>query len=433
MAEDQTKPISMLILLILLGLILSCCSTQNNSHQLKFSGKTTTSILSFGSHASTTVTKTYPHYSSTTTTYPPNIRTIGFLPQTATFVSTEIGWVIGIDPFKCFNSPTCVAIESTQDGGTTWSQPDYNLPEIFTLDTIKGIKFYNSTEGWVYGKFGLFQTNDGGSTWTNVTIPSFNNSSSIHDIAVGQNNLYLLDTDDGVCTTNYSSPCNFIGKVISLNLNNESVFDIPITTKTQSYFVLTSNLLISAYNNWAMVDFGTESEIYETFNNGATWTQMTVPTCPFTGMAGFTIVNFESENIALVCIADMGMHHGSSAIYLSHDSGSTFTQIEDQEYDVLFGLIVMSSPDKLLIELDSPASPPEIEEISPTNSATVPVNQNLIGEGDSVSDLGTISPQVSYFISEMPTLAIEIPNSNYDYMYMTFDGGNSWEKLNLTP
>ena len=202
MTEGHAKPFRLLILLFLTGIILSCCSTQNNSHQLKFIGKTSTSILPFGFRAPTTVTEPFSHYSSTTTTYPPNIRTIGFLPQEATFVSTEIGWVIGIDPFKCFSSPTCVTIESTQNGGTTWSQPDYNLPEIFTLDTIKGIKFFSSTEGWVYGKFGLFQTNDGGSTWTKVTIPSFSNNSSIHDIAIGQNNLYLLEANYNPTTCN---------------------------------------------------------------------------------------------------------------------------------------------------------------------------------------------------------------------------------------
>jgi hypothetical protein len=432
MAEDQTKPISMLILLILLGLILSCCSTQNNSHQLKFSGKTTTSILSFGSHASTTVTKTYPHYSSTTTTYPPNIRTIGFLPQTATFVSTEIGWVIGIDPFKCFNSPTCVAIESTQDGGTTWSQPDYNLPKIFTLDAINGIKFLNSSEGWVYGKFGLFQTNNGGLTWSKITLPSFNNNSFISDIAVGQNNLYILDTNFTTCPANEPSPCKFIGKVISLNLNNESINDISLVSKTLTYYLLASPILIDAYNNWAMVDFGTESEIYQTFNNGITWTQMKVPPCPTFSGPEFTIVNFESENIALVCSSDMGMHQGTTAIYLSNNSGSTFTQIEHKNIGVLFGLIVMSSPDQLVIELDAPA-PPDIEVISPTSTTWVSVDQQHLQDGTSVSDLGMITSQVGYFISEIPTLAIEIPNNNYDYMYMTFDGGNSWEKLNLTP
>ena len=432
MAEDQTKPISMLILLILLGLILSCCSTQNNSHQLKFSGKTTTSILSFGYHAPTTVTETYPPYSSTPTTYPPNIRTIGFLPQTASFVSTEIGWVIGIDPFKCFNSPTCVAIESTQDGGTTWSQPDYNLPKIFTLDAINGIKFLNSSEGWVYGKFGLFQTNNGGLTWSKITLPSFNNNSFISDIAVGQNNLYILDTNFTTCPANEPSPFKFIGKVISLKLSNESINDISLVSKTLTYYLLASPILIDAYNNWAMVDFGISSEIYETFNNGITWTQMKVPKCPPLGGPEFTIVNFESENIAYVCSADMGMFQGPSAIYLSHNSGNTFTQIEHKEYGGLFGLTVMSSPDQLLIELISPA-PPSIVEISPTTITSEYVDQSDMTGGASASDLGMITSQVGYFISEIPTDAIGMPNSNYDYMYMTFDGGNSWKKINLTP
>ena len=91
----------------------------------------------------------------------------------------------------------------------------------------------------------------------------------------------------------------------------------------------------------------------------------------------------------------------------------------------------MSSPDQLLIELDSPA-PPCFEEISPNKTTLVRIVPHVLGDGTSVSDLGMITSQIGYFISEKPTDAIDIQDNNYDYMYMTFDGGNSWKQVNLT-
>jgi hypothetical protein len=77
-----------------------------------------------------------------------------FEPQSYTFVSTRVGWVLGTD----------LSIRHTVDGGTNWTK--INSPKITggLAQYVRGIRFANAQDGWVYGA-GLWSTHDGGDHW----------------------------------------------------------------------------------------------------------------------------------------------------------------------------------------------------------------------------------------------------------------------------
>lgn len=93
------------------------------------------------------------------------------------FVDHSIGWIfanIGKNQDREF-----IGLYTTHDGGLTWSlmvsSDSVNLP---SKGGKNGVVFRNATEGWISGSNTrdepdtlLWQTYDGGNTWTKVTLP----------------------------------------------------------------------------------------------------------------------------------------------------------------------------------------------------------------------------------------------------------------------
>ncbi len=80
--------------------------------------------------------------------------------QQVTFVDTLHGWAVGND--AAFNS----AMLATSDGGASW-QRQPNAPA-----NVREVSFASASVGWALGGQSLFATSNGGSTWTQQTIPS---------------------------------------------------------------------------------------------------------------------------------------------------------------------------------------------------------------------------------------------------------------------
>ena len=96
----------------------------------------------------------------------------GFEPISATFVSSQDGWVLG--SVRCA-SGRCPAIGQTTDGGARWNPinaPQTTVgsdPVTFVGTGIATLRFANANDGWAYGPE-LWATHDGGTTWKVVTI-----------------------------------------------------------------------------------------------------------------------------------------------------------------------------------------------------------------------------------------------------------------------
>ena len=96
----------------------------------------------------------------------------GFRAQSATFVSSDQGWVLGSAP--CATAP-CTAVVRTSDDGGSWAgipAPTDGLENPRSGSTVptgvSEIRFADNLNGWVFGP-DLWSTHDGGEMWSHTT------------------------------------------------------------------------------------------------------------------------------------------------------------------------------------------------------------------------------------------------------------------------
>jgi photosystem II stability/assembly factor-like uncharacterized protein len=89
-------------------------------------------------------------------------------PLSATFVSPSQGWVlISVSCGRAF----CLQLQHTTDGGSRWTVvPSPQLASPAVAGQVRGVRFADSQDGWVYGSR-LFATHDGGRSWRAVALP----------------------------------------------------------------------------------------------------------------------------------------------------------------------------------------------------------------------------------------------------------------------
>jgi hypothetical protein len=126
-----------------------------------------------GTNGSASAAPTAPAPRPTPVTEPSGPVPANFQPSSVTFVSPDIGWVIGQagTPGKCANKSDpyiCTSIARTDDAGKTWHggpAPSTTGPD--GPKGVSGIRFLNGVDGWAFGPE-LWATHDMGRTWQQV-------------------------------------------------------------------------------------------------------------------------------------------------------------------------------------------------------------------------------------------------------------------------
>src|SRR5450759_5162413 len=114
-----------------------------------------------------------PSPTPSATSVSPDAIPADFQPLSVTFVSADMGWVLG--SASC-GSNTCPVVVRTLDGGRTWQRsaaPDTSLVATGDYQAGSGVsnlRFADPLDGWAFGP-GLWATHDGGKTWKQLTIP----------------------------------------------------------------------------------------------------------------------------------------------------------------------------------------------------------------------------------------------------------------------
>ena len=113
-----------------------------------------------------------------------------FFLDAVTFVSPEIGWVVGLD-LRSLGMDGLIL--HTENGGKTWQRQ-----ESHTANFLDDVFFISETEGWIVGKEGLvLHTKDGGQNWrpqrteTRTDLKAIYISSRNSGWVVGQNGTIL--------------------------------------------------------------------------------------------------------------------------------------------------------------------------------------------------------------------------------------------------
>jgi hypothetical protein len=123
----------------------------------------------------------------------------GFVPMSVTAVNATTYWVLGHAP--C-GSGTCAAVAKTTDGGKSFTEvgapssaAGSDAPgnsDVYGPNIVSDIRFGDGQNGWAFGG-GLWQTTDGGLTWSRVpTLDPTVQQSGVQRLAAANNRAWAI-------------------------------------------------------------------------------------------------------------------------------------------------------------------------------------------------------------------------------------------------
>jgi len=278
------------------------------------------------------------------TTYLDNLQTINFINETE-------GWIVGINSDDV-NKSTLV---HTTDGGLTWSVMNTDL-DIHHAGSVSApyIQFYNSTDGYMIGKYDvalggnkLKYTTNKGQTWTVINgsaigtwdVVAVNSTNAVyigHNVYGHNNNSVLYQISNSsheiTKTVDLPSSLDFYAKV-DMELSEDGTINVPVsrvninsslymarsvdygTTWTYNEIELDAIYNIdfpSDNTGYVIGDIGLNPTFYKTIDGGITWTKKSLP---------ISFVHhdfFDAEN---------GLGINQDQIYKTTDGGETWTEV----------------------------------------------------------------------------------------------------------
>ncbi len=243
----------------------------------------------------------------------------GFRPQSVTFVSAGLGWVLGFAPCS---SPPCTSVLRTRDGGRRWRGipaprvrlagplPGFN----YTHGNVSLLRFADSRDGWAFGP-DLQSTHDGGAHWHAVSLPGAR--PSVIDLATAGGLTDAVMRQRGGAVSLYST-------VVHADRWR------PVLSLPSSQYV-GDQLVLHGHAGWVLSTTGTEEgpasfTLYAT-TDGEHWARRTVP-CARAVNDGDIRLDDEAalaaastRDLILICAGDLGLGGSQKRAYVSHDAG----------------------------------------------------------------------------------------------------------------
>jgi photosystem II stability/assembly factor-like uncharacterized protein len=353
------------------------------------------------------------------------------------FISDEVGWALrgGWDYFH-LSQPNLLL--KTYDFGRTWSEIDISE---FDGTYIREIEFVSDSIGWLLAgdePTKLSYTADGGNSWELLY-----ESTKLEHICVTEENIVFVVKDDREV----------------LKITDNEVFEILPN-------ISITNFSVGMWFKDPYVGFVTDSEnsadgdnyLYATIDGGNTWEKRSVQ---FTWMAN---IQFVSDSLTYF----MGYFMGNFRLYKSHDALQTWSMVSQPDLDIASYQIV--SPDSIYLitgqdirlSVDAGATSEVIEGLSPgwepdwsttiyfnsMGEMYIPMGTCLMRLGDGGCRTGRMDYrsedkgrnwtlwELSYpfsevqFIDENKGFVVgggESYSSDHGEIFVTNDGGNSWE------
>ncbi|MEO8899341.1 MAG: hypothetical protein ABI352_11675 [Candidatus Dormibacter sp.] len=236
----------------------------------------------------------------------------GFVPVSVTFVSSQMGWVLGRAP--CSSSSPCLTLLRTQDAGRSWLSVPAPPSTLSSSPNpgghgVRGVRFADALDGWAFGPE-LWATHDGGGNWTRITLPGASSTAAVVDLAAAAGEVHAAVFDHSVAID--SSPIDHEGW-------GGSSTTIPFGAGP----VPRARMVLQGTGGWLV-------EVDRTVVGGARlsagqWSRWGPP-CPDGG--GDAIVDASSVS-NLVAVCNEGVWNGGTPAthaYLSSDGGDNFAQ-----------------------------------------------------------------------------------------------------------
>lgn len=353
-----------------------------------------------------------------------------FQSASATFVSASHGWVLGHSTTggSTCGTGTCVSIVQTADSGHTWttaSAPHAAFTGTGTGSSgVSNLRYLNGTDGWAYGP-DLWSTHDGGQSWNQVST----GGQVVVDVEASTGEAFAVFAKCGApaaaaaapAITEYGLSCTSF-TLESAPAKTDTWAPVGPATTGLSYASTTPTQLVSpsivfgysAGTGWLV---GPDGQVYSGSLTGGTWSQVSTSPCPppvATQAMSASLLYWEGGTTLLyacgISLAKSGSDYAD--FFLSTDGGKSWHLQANSPTPEGFNSVAYSPTVSIIL-----ASPAGLY-MRPTSTGQW---QHFAGPPDGFSWVGTTST----------TQGIAIPATATDKIWMTYDGGLTWQPFTV--
>ncbi len=391
-------------------------ATYSLTSSTKSASPTTTTTTSTTSTTTTSTTATVPAVTAPAGTPLPS----GFEPESATFVSPTVGFVLGIS--NCTGAP-CLTIARTEDAGKTWlSIPAPNIPlaqdplQATNSASVSRIRFVSILDGYLYGP-NLYATHDGGATWHKVTLPGMPSSYGITSLETNGTTTYLTAGNPNTAVPGtdmlYSSPAK-----------QDSFTELQQPTFSPGWEprVITNpyGVVVATNDN--------KGDLFFQATGSSTWTHINpncsngIPTNPLVALAT-PASGSSTPQLVLACGGDAGAGTQQKTIVTTTDL-SNFVAAPSQP--PLGGILTdIASPDGKTIAVSASSGATFLYLSSNGGSSWQTVINNPNFGGAPIHDLGFTTNTQGFAVEGNATKAGEVTST----FIMTRNAGLTWQDV----
>jgi photosystem II stability/assembly factor-like uncharacterized protein len=336
----------------------------------------------------------------------------GFKAVSLNWINSQQGWVLGMAP--C-GTKTCSDVLTTSDGGRSWSVAGTvpaPIPQPYNGQGVTEIALSTPQDGWAF-RPGLFATTNGGSSWTQQTIPG--GGKQVLALSTNTDGTYIITSPCAVG----SSSCT--PKSLTLwRRSGTSWTKVPITVPNSNAPTLAAYgktvYVGGPYNN-------SESSFLFASTDGVHFATRPQPCAASQAIQLTSIAATSASRVALLCDGNPGFSQAIKIVYLSSDTGKT------DKYAGELGLIgiqaeLTESPSgNLAVASSSDGSFIYIND-SRSTTWTMPV-----GFGDGGLGWGDIQ-----YVTDNTAWVVYSPGNKVDGLgkvLITRDGGRHWTLVAL--
>lgn len=386
---------------LVLALLVSGCSSSHH-HTASVATTTTSSAPTTTAAPSTTTTLAGP---------PGGPVPSGFEPQSVTFVSGSLGWVLGAAPCS---AGLCTAVVRTEDGGQTWSSIPAPSAGVGTgAGQIDEIRFADPLDGWAYGSGALEVTHDGGARWSSVAVPGAS-ASSLESLEAGGGHVYAL-----VLAGSGATPAG------------ASVYESPVGADTWTLQpgssvaqAVSGRLVVEAGMAWMVVHPSDGSTVFRADVSGR-WVSRSLP-CQESG--GEVLAAANASDLAVICAQGAAAGSQPKLPYLSTDAGVSWQPAANAPLGGDTIGAAMAGPGTIVISAASGAS--WLYASFDGGQTWSTVEQDNTSGGEPWEDLGFTTPTQGVVVEGIVrSSGSGVPPA--PKLFITRDGGHSWAAVSF--
>jgi hypothetical protein len=352
-----------------------------------------------------------------------------FQPASATFVSASHGWVLGHSTSVGGNcgTGTCVSIVQTADNGHTWTKSGAPPVRFYGTGTgtsastgVSSLRYFNGRDGWAYGP-DLWSTHDGGQSWTQVST----GGQVVVDVEASTGEAFAIFASchapnvTAPAISEYGQVCTSF-TLESTPAGADSWTPVGPATTGLSYSSTTPTLLISpsivfgysAGTGWLL---GPDGQVYSGSLTGGAWSRASTSPCPppvATQPMSPSLLYWESGSTLLYACGTTLVNKGYTDFFLSADSGKTWHLLANSPTPEGFNSVAYSPTVSIILASQAGLY------MRPTSTGQW---QHFAGPPDGFSWVGTTST----------TQGIAIPATATGKIWMTYDGGLTWQPFTV--